>query len=61
MTGKQYGYHVATNVDEFSGIIETVTSSTCDDVRTEVYRQIMDTGEQQIRDALIKLGWTPPK
>lgn len=26
-----------------------------------ILRSVMDTKEQQIRDALIDLGWTPPK
>lgn len=30
-------------------------------IRDTVYRYRMDTKEQQIREALIKLGWTPPK
>ena len=30
------------------------------DVRQTIMRQVMDTSEQQIRDALIALGWTPP-
>lgn len=26
----------------------------------QVMRRVMNTQDQQIRDALIKLGWTPP-
>ena len=29
-------------------------------VREVVLRQVLDTGEAQVRAALIKLGWTPP-
>lgn len=30
------------------------------DIREQLMRRVMDLGEQQIRDALIKMGWTPP-
>jgi len=26
-----------------------------------IMRSVMDTKEQQVKDALIKLGWTPPE
>ena len=29
-------------------------------VRTTIIRQILDTQDQQVRDALIQIGWTPP-
>ncbi|MFA6972807.1 MAG: hypothetical protein WC208_15595 [Gallionella sp.] len=32
-----------------------------DNIRTNLIRSVFDTGEQQVRDALISLGWTPPK
>lgn len=31
------------------------------DVRRLIMRQVMDTQERAIREALIKMGWTPPK
>jgi len=31
-----------------------------DGIYTNIVRQVIDTQEQQIRDALVKLGWTPP-
>lgn len=30
------------------------------DILGETHRRILNTAEQQIRDALIALGWTPP-
>jgi hypothetical protein len=27
---------------------------------TELFRRVCDTSEKELRDALIKLGWTPP-
>ena len=32
-----------------------------EDVRQTIVRLVIDTKEQQIREALIHLGWTPPK
>lgn len=29
--------------------------------REQLMRRVVDTQEKQIREALIKLGWTPPK
>lgn len=29
-------------------------------IREQINRSVMDTQEQQIREALIELGWTPP-
>lgn len=44
-------------------IDETVTEASMN-LRKELvskhYRQVMDTKDQMIREALIKLGWTPP-
>lgn len=31
------------------------------DTMTDIMRSVMDTNEQQVIDALISLGWTPPK
>lgn len=30
------------------------------DAEQEIYRWYMDTRDEMIKDALIKLGWTPP-
>lgn len=29
-------------------------------IREMIIRQVIDTGDAQVREALIKLGWTPP-
>ena len=31
------------------------------DLRKEILCRVIDTQDQQIREALIKLGWTPPQ
>ena len=33
----------------------------CPDIRQEIIRQVCDTREEQVKAALVKLGWTPPK
>lgn len=30
------------------------------DIRGEIYRRVVNTQDAQIREALIKMGWTPP-
>jgi hypothetical protein len=30
------------------------------DLRGDIHRTVMNTADQQIRQALIELGWTPP-
>lgn len=40
-----------------------IVTEVIDDIGTHherLMRQVMDTKDQQIREALIKLGWTPP-
>lgn len=44
-------------------IDETVTEASmnlCNELVSRRHRQVMDTKDQMIREALIKLGWTPP-
>jgi hypothetical protein len=43
------------------GIIDQTFYSEVDGVRSQIMRQVMDTGEAQVRDALIALGWSPPQ
>lgn len=31
-----------------------------ENIRDIILRQVLDTNEEQVRQALIKLGWTPP-
>jgi hypothetical protein len=53
---------VSFKVDTFieGDIIKQEVSTSFLNMHTIVFRQIMDTQEEQIRQALIKLGWTPP-
>ncbi len=43
-----------------SGLIEQDTFFSNNGVRERLTRSFIDTQEQQVRDALIVLGWTPP-
>lgn len=55
-------FNINTNV-YVSGLIEQIISKDdafLDDI-TVILREIFNTKEQQIREALIKLGWTPPE
>jgi hypothetical protein len=44
-----------------SGMIEQVTEFNDNGVREQLTRKLIDTNEVQLREALIKLGWTPPE
>ena len=41
--------------------IHHVVAHEFEQVRTELTRQIIATGDAQVRQALIALGWTPPR
>ena len=43
------------------GKIYQETFSIENDIRRVLVKQVSDTKEQQFREALIKLGWTPPE
>ena len=53
------GFEVTTKIIADDKILLEV-HSTLNGIRDDVMRRVMDTQEQQIRDALIALGWTPP-
>ena len=53
-------YTISTNVYK-SGIIKQDVNYEFYDERSEVSRRIIDTMDSQIKEALIKLGLTPPK
>jgi hypothetical protein len=53
-------YEVSTSYSP-SGQIEQTVDLVFDGVRETIMRQVMNTKEQQVKDALIALGWTPPK
>ena len=56
----EMGFEVTTKIIADDKILLEV-HSTLNGIRDDVMRRVMDTQEQQIRDALIALGWTPPK
>jgi len=53
------GWEIVTTPSENGKIVQE-TFSIANGIRERIMRQVLDTSEQQIRDALIKLGWTPP-
>jgi len=53
-------YLISTNVYK-NGIIEQDVSSEFRNEREEISRRIVDTMNSQFIEALVKLGWTPPK
>lgn len=58
------GYTVDTQVDLVTGvIIQSVFSESglrTDSPRERILQRVLCTQEASVRDALIKLGWTPP-
>lgn len=55
-------YRVETRTFKESGCIEQITTSESPlSGEQEIMRNVMYTREQQMREALIALGWTPPK
>ena len=42
------------------GLIVTEVIDDIGTYRERIVRQVLNTKEQQVREALIKLGWTPP-
>ena len=52
-------YIITTNTDGFK-IDSAIEMRGMNDIRQHMTRMIIDTQDQQIRAALIKLGWTPP-
>lgn len=59
------GIKVETKFDAETGLIEQITEpygpDYNSDLRKDVVRRVLDTQDQQVRQALIELGWTPPK
>lgn len=51
-------YRIQTIIDG-DNIVQS-NSVLMDDIIQQLPKQVIDTSEQQIRAALIKLGWTPP-
>lgn len=40
---------------------QIIQESGFDDLRADIVRKVIDLQDAGVRDALIKLGWTPPK
>lgn len=52
-------FDISTSTDQMGRIFQEVTS-VFDDTREVISRRMMDTQEEEVRKALIRLGWTPP-
>ena len=53
-------FDIRTFIDDDKRILQDVHSN-LDDAYANIFRQIMDTKEEKVREALIKLGWKPPE
>jgi hypothetical protein len=53
-------FGVGTDVGK-DGTITQMTSIIFDDIMTVISRKVLDLQEAETRNALIRLGWTPPK
>lgn len=55
-------YIISAQIDDHKIIMSTVTEHGpgLDNIAAAVIRQVVDTQDQVIREALIKMGWTPP-
>lgn len=54
------GFDIDTKFNIETGVIEQSTFSVVDETRELIIHQVIATREQMFREALIKLGWTPP-
>lgn len=54
-------FKVTTQANNANGEITQKTESEIEGLARNVYVQIIKTQEKGFRDALIALGWTPPK
>jgi hypothetical protein len=53
-------YETTSEIRNKSIIVETIFIGERNTMET-IYKAVMDTQEQATREALIKLGWTPPE
>lgn len=53
-------YEIKSIIEDLTIIIETAYISDLPLISNQVSRQVIDTQEQAIKEALIKLGWRPP-
>ena len=61
MIGDGVSYRVETTPDEETGIITQDVIFDWHGVEQQIMRKVLHTQESQWREALISLGWTPPK
>jgi hypothetical protein len=54
-------YTVQTLAEPDTGRIHQTLYAEYEDFKEEIYHVVMETREQGVREALIRLGWTPPK
>lgn len=54
------GYEYDVSTTPGGSIVRRITEVEPDGVCHQILAQVFDTVEQQSRDALVKLGWTPP-
>lgn len=52
---------IETNVSKDGLILQEISRESYQGTIEIIIKQIFDTKEEQIKQALIKLGWTPPK
>jgi hypothetical protein len=57
---KDRGFKITTTPLPDGKIVQTVDCIENDTVVAQITRRVLDTQEQQVRDALIALGWAPP-
>lgn len=57
---KGFSYNIDTKTDLSTGDIFQTLTQEFNDIRTTLIRDVLKTKEEQTRDALISLGWTPP-
>jgi len=54
------GYEVHTIIDQETEQIQQIVYSHFEDVRMRVVHEVYNLKDTAVREALIKLGWTPP-
>ncbi|MDX9695384.1 MAG: hypothetical protein RBT49_06300 [Bacteroidales bacterium] len=54
-------YKITTNIKENRFIESEIVEMDYDDVVHHTMKYILDVKEEQVKQALIKLGWIPPK
>jgi hypothetical protein len=59
MDREKFGFDVKTDVFA-NGEIHLNITSNIGNINGDLCRQVIHTQEQQVRESLIKLGWTPP-